>query len=352
METLTDRLPLAREFSEALESFEKGRRQEPSLLREFRFRLAGEEVHLRVLGPMLFEEVAAPFAHLPTWSNATRTPLRIDVWHEAEWEVSPIRAYPTSDLGPYGTVTASPDAGIVAEHRAHSAVWLDRRERSIVSWVSDRDRMHLDERARPFHRMLAVAMGDRDVQFAHAGLVAVAGKGALFVGKGGSGKSTSSLICLLEGMDYLGDDFVGISTTGPGCHLGHSLYSSAVIGLDHTDRYPALAASARPGYHAHEVKSLVNLSRLAGGRLASEVEIRAVILPRVTNTERTSFRPASRRDGLVALAPSSLMLVPGSHSKTLERLAAVTNEVPCFWLDLGRDLGQTAPRVHELLAGV
>lgn len=356
MDAVTDRPTTALDFSEALEDFERSRRQHPTLLSEHRFRIAGQEVHLRVVGAKLAEEVAAPFAHLAVQSEihseAPPSVLHIDAWHGAECGVSPGFVHPASSLGPYGTVTASPDGSIVAEHRPHSGAWLDRKARRIVAWVSDRESMHLDERARPFHRLLAVAMGDRDVQFAHAGLVATDGKGALFVGKGGSGKSTSSLTCLIEGMDYLGDDFVGISSREAGHHLGHSLYASAVVGLGHTARYPALAAAARPGYHPHETKSLVDLSKLRGGRLISQVQIRAVVLPRVTDAERTSFRPAAPRDGLIALAPSSLMLVPGSHSKTLERLAALTSEVPCFWLDLGRDLGQTEPRLRELLATV
>jgi len=352
MDTVADSPTTELEFSRVVEAFEHGRRRHPALLSERRFRIAGQDVHLRVVGKRLAEEVTAPFVHHAARSEAGSAVLRIDAWHGAECGVAPVREDPASSLGPYGTVTASPDGSIVAEHRPHSAAWLDRREGHIVAWMADCDSMHLDERARPFHRMLAVAMGDRDVQFAHAGLVAADGKGALFVGKGGSGKSTSCLTCLLEGMDFLGDDFVGVSSTEAGQHLGHSLYASAVVGLDHTDRYPVLAEEARPGRHPYETKSLVDLSGLGGGRLLSEVDLRAVVLPRVTGEERTSFRRATPRDGLIALAPSSLMLVPGSHSKTLERLAALTSAVPCFWLDLGRDLGQTAPQTRELLATV
>lgn len=351
MERAIETPEVVRGHGEASTHFDTGVRSSPHHLRERHLRIAGQPVHLRVLGPEFAKEVAAPFEHLDGNGAMERVPsLRIDVWHEEEHGISPERDPGiVSSLGPYGTMTASKDGRFVAEHRPHSAVWLDRQAGHIVAWFSSSERRQLDERARPFHRMLAVAMSDRGVQFAHAGLVAAEGKGALLVGRGGSGKSTSALACLIEGMDFLGDDFVGVSAEDSR-HVGHSLYRSAVLGLDHTDQYPMLRAASRPGHHTYETKSLVDLGGLEAGRFIPEVEIRAILLPRIVGTADTHVRAASARDSLVAIAPSSLLLVPGAHTRALERLAALTTEVPSFWLELGRDLGGIAPRVHELLA--
>lgn len=356
--TEIDAPPVEREFSDVVARFDDACRARPELLCEHHFQFAGQPVHLRVLGPALAEDLAAPFAHLAAQDASTSSALRIDVWHEAEHGAAAARGGSALSLGPYGhvagpygNVTGSADGRYMAVQRPYTAAWLDRRAWHIVAWVSSSDRLHLDERARPFHRVLAVACGDRGVHFAHAGLVATDGKGALFVGKGGSGKSTCSMTCLIEGMDYLGDDFVGVSVTESGRYVGNSLYGSAVLGLGHTQRYPVLTAASRPAHHAYEDKSLIDLAGLGAGRLVSAVDIRAVVLPRVAGTEHTTFRPASSRDALIGLAPSSLMLV-GSRRKALDRFADLTAGVPGFWLDLGRDLGQIAPKVRELLASV
>lgn len=346
MQTLIDRTESAASFEHAAAKFESARRNSPP--QERWYVLADRVMRLRVAGVALAEELFAPFEHLRT--EAGESFLTIDVWNEAETGVRPVRPGLPPTLGTYGVMSASADGCFVADHRPHSAAWLDRRARRVVAWVSCPKRLHLDERARPFHRSLAVCLGDLGIQFIHAGLVASARRGALFVGMGGSGKSTSAICCLLEGLSYLGDDFVGLAAGGDGTFTGHSLYSSALIGLAHMRRYPALQAACRPGHHEDEEKSVVCFSRLGTGRFARRVDIGAIVLPRVVAREETSFRPAAARDALIALAPSSLLYLPAVGPQAMQRLGALVARVPAFWLELGADVRQIAPQVRSLLA--
>ena len=201
-----------------------------------------------------------------------------------------------------------------------------------------------------FHKTLAVCLGDLGVQLIHAGLVASHGRGGLFVGMGGSGKSTSTICCFLEGLPYLGDDFIGLAAGEDDSFVGYSLYSSALIHPGHMRLYPALVAACRPGHYADEEKSVVDFGRIGKGQLASEVGIDAIILPRVVRREDTDFRPASARDALLALAPSSLLLLPGGGPGAMNRLGDLVSRVPAYWLELGADVRQIAPQVRALLA--
>lgn len=348
MQTLIDRPESAEAFTQAAAQFERARRE--AEVQERFYSLADRIMRLRVVGAELTQEVFEPFEHLRTPPDEPF--LTIDVWNEDETGVGLVRSKPSQTLGPYGMMTASADGRLIAEHRPHSAAWLDRRERRVVAWVSSPTLLHLDERARPFHRMLAVCLGDVGIQSIHAGLVASERRGALFVGMGGSGKSTSSICCFLEQLPYLGDDFVGLAAGDAGAFTGYSLYCSALTKLDHMQRYPILERAARPGHHAYEEKSVVSFNRLGTGQFASKVAIGAIVLPRVVPREATSFCPASARDALLALAPSSLLYLPGGGPRAMAKLSALVEHVPAFWLELGRDLRQVAPEVRSLLAQV
>jgi hypothetical protein len=166
---------------------------------------------------------------------------------------------------------------------------------------------------------------------------------------GGSGKSTSTICCLLEDLCYLGDDFVGLAINPGGGFTGHSLYCTALINPGHMNRYPLLEPACRPGHHVDEDKAVVCFGNFEGVRLAKETSIDAIILPRVVPREDTSFRSASMRDALLALAPSSLLFLPGGGPRAMDRLADLVTRVPAYWLELGADVRQIAPRVRELL---
>ena len=315
---------------------------------EQHIRLAGRVMRVRVAGNHLAEELLAPFVHLRI--EPAEPFFRLDLWHEEETGVGLDRPGLSPGLGTYGVVVVSEDGSVVAEHRPHASALLQRQERRIVAWVSRAGRLHLDERARPFHKPLAVALADDGVQLIHAGLVQSEGRGGLFVGMGGSGKSTSTICCLLEGLPYLGDDFVGLAVNPGGGFAGYSLYCTALINPGHMRRYPLLEPACLPGHHVEEDKSVVYFGGSVGVRLANETSIDAIILPRVTvPREDTSFRPASMRDALLALAPSSLLFLPGGGPRAMDRLGDLVTRVPAYWLELGADVRQIAPRVRELL---
>jgi hypothetical protein len=342
------------DFAHAVACFDAARARAGASLVERSLQIAGRAVTLRVAGAALADDLTAPFAHLLQAAGAAAPPTRgqpitIDAWHEAETGVAPDARDRPPLPTPYGVMISSSDGRFVAEHREHGVVWLDRQARRIVAWVSSLDRRHLDERARPFHRALAIALGDEDVQLVHAAMVAHGEKGAILVGKGGSGKSTTSLVCLLGGLGFLGDDMVALEPLETQGQLGHCVFASAAIGLHHTERYPLLAAAARRGHHDYEEKSLVCIADLESGRVAPRAKLHAILLPRITGLRDTTHRRASTREALVALAPSSLLQL-GGGARAFERMSRVVTAVPSFWLELGVDLDQIAPAIRDLLA--
>jgi hypothetical protein len=324
------------------------------------YRLAGQLVRFRVLGAELARSAHRPIAHLtePTPVNgdgagAEPPELTIDLWDESAIDLACAGCVAHDDLTLQSQVTASHAGRFVVDERAQFVTAFDRAAGRIIGWVGDASRLTRYELGRPLHSQLLLWHRDRGVRAVHSGLVARDGQGVLFGGPGGSGKSTVSLTCLGAGLDYLADDYVGLEPDGEGGYRGYSLYSSTAVNPTHMRRcFPDLVEHEIPGVLPHEDKSLVLLSELFPEQLPRVAQIRAIALPRVANTDRTTIRPATTFDALLRLAPSSLMALPHANSGVsgLDILTDFVSSVPTFWLDLGRDLAEIPVAVEQILA--
>jgi hypothetical protein len=302
--------------------------------------IGGRPVRVRVVGAALAAEIDLPLRHLRR-DAALEPALTIDVWDaEATGVADPAEGSPPD--GPYGTLSQSGDGGLLMLRRATGALWYDRVGGRIVGCAGGLARRALDERARPFHRLFAVWLWQEGVQFVHAGLVARPRSdgelhGVLFVGKGGSGKTTSSIACFRAGLTYLGDDFIGLERTSAG-FVGHGLYGSCLVNVQHIRRFPDLAAASLPPRNDFEDKAVVYMGEIDGARLAASVPIAAIAIPRIVDRPDTAFRSATKGQALLTMAPSSVMSLPIMVQGAMDRLAALVEAVPAFWLELGRDV--------------
>ncbi|MGE0666721.1 MAG: hypothetical protein AB7O49_09195 [Sphingomonadales bacterium] len=318
------------------------------------YRLAGKPVRIRVAGPSLAEEIDLPLRHLRLESALPPTDiaLSIDMWNAEETGVAAVPADGEDLESPFGLFFASDDRRYLGIRRESGSLWQDCAENRIVGCSIDLASRAIDERARPFHRLLAVWLGNQGIQFVHAGLVARRDpqgtlKGILFVGRGGSGKTTSSIACFRGGLIYLGDDFIGLERAGDG-FLGHSLFGSCLVNVDHIRRFPDLSARSLAPRLDHEQKAVIYMAPIDGALLADKVTIAAVVMPKVVDRPDTVYRPATKGQALLTLAPSSVMSLPIMMDDPMDRLADLVGAVPSFWLELGRDVDQIAGTVNRL----
>lgn len=310
------------------------------------YRIAGYPVRLRIAGAGLAADIDKSLCHLRATDDAEPA-LTIEVWDDEE--VGPVgwTDWP-EDVDFYGTLSVAEDARFVLNQRQSSVMLLDRRENRVTGCVRGRSSLFLDERARPFHRLLSIWLDDRDIQFIHAALSVVDDQGLLFVGKGGSGKSTSSVACLLADFSFLSDDFVALGKAEEGHLVGHSLYATCLLANDHIDRFPSLAKIAHPPNHDIEVKSVAYLADHQAARFAPDTLITAVILPTVVDRPKTGYRRAKPMEAMLALAPTSIIILPGAAPKSLDKLSELVTTAPAFWLELGHDVGQIGPTVRQI----
>lgn len=318
---------------------------------ECNFSVCGASVRLRMVGRRLAEEITPPFAHLRCSEPTAKADVTIDVWDQVETGVSGRPAGDNTDETFYSLLTPYSEDRYVSDERRDKTLWLDRRTRHIVGFSGSADVLHTDERARPFQRFMSIVLSDRGVVPVHSGLVSWRGRGVMFAGMSGSGKSTSSIACLGDGFGYLGDDFIGIDQSPEGVFTGYSIYASCLLTPDHLGRFPHLGAGVERAHHAHEEKSLVYLSRLYPEEMKPTVPVSVIALPRVVGVGETTFRPASKAETLRTLAPSTVLtFVPSAaRAHAFELLARMVDSVPSYWLELGGDVNHIKDAVRRMI---
>lgn len=329
----------------------------PEAVHEAAYRIAGRPVRLRVVGDRLAARTQRPFAHLQLRGGATPAGLTIDVWDEEETGVSYLAGAAATELDRRwiacdGTITATPDGRYVSFRYQDSVTILDRRAQHMVSCRRSGSCLSSGECSKPYVLMLSIWLHDRGVQVLHCGLVARRGAGVLLPGASGTGKSTTSLAAMTQGLALLGDDFVGLERAGDAGFAGHSLFSSVCLTRDMLARWPAIRPEAIADGLAGEEKPIVFAAELHPARLCATVPIRALALLRIRQP-RTGIQPAGRGEALRALAASTLhTVVPRPGRSALETMGGLAERLPAFWLSLGPDLADVAPSIDAILARV
>lgn len=341
------RSDIAAAIAELDRSYAEAAERAPGARETLDYLVAGHRLRIDVVGKRLARDVDKALCHLRAAPGAAPA-FTIEVWDEAEAGPGDRRA-PLQRRDGADHIVASADARHVIYYYRSAVMRLDRRANRVVGCVRGVDALFLDERARPFHRQLSLMLNDRNIQFIHAGLLDHGGKGLVFVGKGGSGKTTTSVACFLDGFGYLGDDFIALEMTSKGRLVGHALYATCLIERDHFSRFPELAAIGHPPNHAEEEKLLVHLGDYEAGRFARRTRLAAVVLPRVVDAAETTYRRASPMDAMLALAPSSVIMLPGAAPRSLEKFSRLVATTPAFRLEVGRNVGGIAPAVRRLL---
>jgi len=323
------------------------------------FVIGDETVRLRFAGPGLEGALTPALAHVETpptddlgltvllWDSAStdsELPLLLSRYFDClgEWWIH---------LGRRGEIKEW------TNERFHAAFHLGPNIFSIIDlqqglalyWVKDARALPYYEIGSPLRTILSWWTAGTPFQFVHAGAVGVRVGGALLAGKGGAGKSTIALACLQAGMLYASDDYCLIKA-GPQPAV-YSVYNTAKLrGEADLLRFPLLGPLVSNKTRLEEDKALLFVHQHFPGQVCRAVPLRAILLPRITQKDETHLAPASHGAALEALAPTTLMQLPGAGDSALKTISRLARQVPAFYLDVGTNMAAIPVAIEQLLS--
>ncbi len=309
--------------------------------------IAGRSVTMRFAGTAMLDRLSGSFSHLLAEHRGERA-LRINIWDSSSTstEAPPVLG-DASATDASGAIYYFQDDSVRAITRWETLSVYDSATHEAWFWAPEAARMLSWDWAAPMRAIFHWWLGERGMIQVHGGAVGIEAGGALVVGSGGSGKSTTTLACLESGLAYAGDDFVAIAPH-PSPYV-HSLYSTGKLESHHLQRFPGLIeAVANPEREPGE-KAIVYPVHNRVGLATTGFPLRAVLVPRVAGTPSTRVVPISAAAALQALAPSTIFQLHPPQVEGLRVMAAIVRDVPCYSLELGTEIDRIPSVIAELL---
>lgn len=307
-------------------------------------------VRLLLVGHPLRERLLPAFRHLMLPADSGPVDLTIKLWDGAASDkLPPPPPWPQSSYAARSEVlhglkdcalevsfqTESGTLEVFAAELGLAYCWV----RSVATWP-------LWQSAAPLRTTLGHFARTAGGQLVHGAAVGTADGAVLLSAPGGSGKSTTALACLQAALLYLGDDYVYLSQALPRRVFG--IYATAKLRHDGVAPMPELTESWQR--QDGESKSLLYLHPRWQDQLALSLPLRAVLIPAIAADARTRLRPATAREALHALAPTTVFQLPGSDPAVFRALAELVRGIPAYRLELGPRPAEAAAVIAQLLS--
>lgn len=254
---------------------------------------------------------------------------------EAWWKWKEIDAYNGELLGfgeGYNAVFNSTDL---------SFVFIDYNAGLIIYWAHDFSKLPVNETTAPLRNILSSWFRYSAFFLCHAAGVGLSTGGVLLTGKGGSGKSTSTLSCLQSDLKLAGDDFLLVNSENG---KAYSLYGVAKLNADQFERFGYLQKLIANIDQVPEEKGHVYVNEEFPGKMVSELAITSILLPTVTGKRDTYIEKCSKIDAIKALVPSSVWILK-SDLQSVEKMKKLIARLPTYRLFAGTDLDQIPQQI-------
>lgn len=324
------------------------------------YSIAGHPIHLRIAGSGFAAKLPTALDHLRADADGAPA-LTIRAWDDASTGTSLprllsrylhfVQMHCFDYLGPRNEMIDFHGERLRAIMHLDPVIVsvFDPVRSEALYWTPDVSRIPVWDWGTPLRIILNEWAKTRELFLVHCGAVGVPDGGVIFAGKSGSGKSTSALACLSEGsLQYAGDDYALVSVADQ--PYVHGLYGSAKLkGEGDFQRFGHLLPLVSNRDQLDRQKALIFLQGAYRDRLISGFPLRAVVVPRVTGERETTVEPSTPSAALRALAPSTMLQLPGDGKDVMRWLATLVRKVPVFTLNAGTSMAGISAAVATLL---
>lgn len=217
----------------------------------------------------------------------------------------------------------------------------DQQTKNAYFWVHDAQKLPKWVNAAPLRTILHWFLSESDTYMVHGAMIGIGERGALITAKGGSGKSSTALACLLEGMEYLADDYGAV-------HIGntltaYSLYASMKIRSREMKDFQQTLHDPVSG------KTVAFIHPNFPKQIRQSIPLSCILIPNITHRATTTISPTTKAAAFLALAPTTLFQLPLAESDTLTTLKTIITKIPCYRVELGSDRAEVARTIKAFL---
>lgn len=336
-------------FFKACENLFQESLKNQSLINKY-YSIADTKVCLKFAGNALIPWLTPGFEHL-SLVDVSHSDLTVYVWDfESTGIQMPSPPFDIDQIVRNGEITGwepshikityLPDefALIMLDTKRNIGIYLMRYSTNLPFWVI----------GSPMREMMHFWMEKNGAQLVHAAAVGTKEGAVLITGKGGVGKSNTSLNCLHEGLFYLGDDYV-IVKKDP-YPVVYSLYQTGKLYPKDLPNYPFLVPLATKHLDSQD-KTILLLMPGFKDKIQKSSPLLAIIYPKIDDSETEErFSPLSRAEMYRAISFTTLAHLPGTGEHTFRYLMDLVKSLPCLSMIIGKDKKRIASEIANLIS--
>lgn len=200
----------------------------------------------------------------------------------------------------------------------------------------------------PLQVLLNWWFASRGLQLTHAAAIAKGNSAIILAGRGGSGKSTTTLSCLEQGWNYLSEDY---------CLLGnvehpkvYSVYNSTKLEPNTLKQFPAYKKFIKnPERDTSSEKALLFYQDIFTSQMSIEANVKAIVALTVSNSEKPVIVELDKETALSKLLTSSVIQLPACGKEAHDILKTIVKAIPCYSLQLSTDFKKNVKILENLL---
>ena len=199
----------------------------------------------------------------------------------------------------------------------------------------------------PFQAILNPWLRHKGMQLTHTAAVCNEKSAVLLSGKGGSGKSTTTLSCLSQGLHSLGEDYCILA---PGeIPQVFSVYQSAKWERKTRRLFPSFENQIVNPDTADLEKALIFYEDIFPKQIRASSVIDAIVSLKVGTKTMPQIDPVDKETALKDLMMSTAVQLPFSDSQTMFLLRTLVSKLKTYRLILGSDLEANTQAIQKIL---
>jgi len=226
------------------------------------------------------------------------------------------------------------DALSALNSKANRAYYIVQDTDKLPWWVS----------GSPCQVILHAWLSEKGMQLTHAAAIGNDKRAVLLSGKGGSGKSTTTLSCLNAGCNYLSEDYCILSE----CEV-FSIYQSAKLTPETRKLFPRFEPFIYNHGKSATEKALLYYRDLFPKQMRPSLPLCAMISLQVGDCETPVLKECTKEDAIKSLMMSTLLQLPLYRMRTMALFKTLAATYPRYHLTLGRDLHANTRIIEEIL---
>jgi hypothetical protein len=240
-------------------------------------------------------------------------------------------------------------AGLRATYPLKSGRWslFDDKARIGVQWAASPDCLPVWDGSAPLRQHVHWILDNHGLRFTHAATLGWRHRGVVLFGKGGAGKSGTTLAGIAAGLSTVGDDYIAL---GDGeLPTAHHLYR--LIKQDRAGLARTLDLHARTQHYPGNWCGKVEFDPDAffPGAAVRSMPLHAAILPRIARLDRPVIVPARPQEVMLALMTSNLHQFAGEADDGMAYFARLLKSLPCYRLELSEDAAANGAALRDFI---